>query len=115
MSVDLRAEKSGGSWVRCFGDHEEKGVHVSVNNISAHVTIEEVGITFEVDRDDLPAAWDSPIDVDELRAELISAVVTRMTGGVLKELFREIREQRQRAFWEGEHAAKAKIREALDL
>ena len=115
MSVDLRAEKPGGTWVRRFGDHESAGFEIAIGNTSAHVTPTAHGIMFAVDRQDVPAAWETPIDTVKLRAELLAAIVRHMSIEVLEELFREIHSQRQRAFWNGEQQAKSKIREALGL
>jgi hypothetical protein len=113
--IDLRIERPGGTWTRRFGDHEAAGFDVSVNDNSAHVTLRENGIMFAVDRHDLPAAWDKPIDVIKLRAELIAAILQHMSAEVLGAIFGEIHSQRQRAFWDGENASKTKIREALGL
>ena len=113
--IDLRAKRAGGTWVRRFGDHEENGVAVSVNDKSAHVTITALGIMFAVDREDVPAAWDAKIDVTKLRAELVATIISRMSVGVLEALFQEISSQRQHAFWDGANTARAKIKEALGL
>jgi len=115
MSIDLRAEHSGGSWVRRFGDHEESGIHVSINDKSAHVTLTTLGILFAVDREDVPAAWDAKIDVSKVRGEIVTTIVRRMSEQVLEELFREIYSQRQSAFWDGESKTRSKIRAALGL
>jgi hypothetical protein len=113
--IDLMAEKQGGTWVRRFGDHEEGGLQVSINDKSAHVTVTELEITFGVDRIDAPAAWEDPIDVAKLREQLVTAIVRRMSEAVLGALFREFHRQRQRAFCQGEHAIQLKIREAIGL
>lgn len=115
MDVDLRTEKPGGTWVRRFGDHEAEGVEVSIGRGSAHVTLGDIGIMFAIDRCDVPSAWESPIDVAKLRAEVVSALGKHMSMTVLKELIREIRVQRQRAYSDGERDVQAKIREALGL
>jgi hypothetical protein len=115
MSIDLRTEKPGGTWVRRFGNHEASGFGVSVGDKSAHVTLTALGIMFAVDRQDVPAAWDAAIDVIKLREELIATIVRRMSAEVLEALFGEIHSQRQSAFWDGEHATRTKIREALGL
>ena len=113
--VDLRTEKTGGTWVRRLGDHETAGMGVSVNDRSVHVTLTALGVTFAVDRQDVPAAWDKKIDVVQLRAELLAAIVRRMSAEVVESLLQVIHYQRQRAFWEGERATQIKIREALGL
>ena len=113
--IDLRAEKRNGSWVRCLGAHEQAGLEVSVNDVSAYVTLTAQGIRFGVDRTDIPAAWDDPIDVVKLREQLVAAVVRKMSATVLEELFREFHLQHQRAFRDGEHATRLKIREAIGL
>ena len=115
MSIDLRTERPGGTWVRRFGEHETFGIGVSINNASAYVTLEVLGIDFTVDRLDVPAAWDEPIDVLKLREELLAAIVRRMSTEVLEALFGVIHSQRQSAFRDGESAARDKIREALGL
>ena len=114
--IDLRTKKSGGTWVRRFGDHEAAGVHVSLNDASAHVsltTLQEV--TFSVDREDVPAAWAEPIDAAAVRAQLLAAVVRHMTVDVLGQLIGALQFQRDRVFRDGERAARDKIREALGL
>jgi hypothetical protein len=116
--INLTTECAGrrsGTWVRRCGDHETAGVGVYVNDTSAHVELLELKITFDVDREDIPAAWDTPIDVIKLRTELVAAVVRRMSEKVLEELLREVHLQRQSAFWDGERATRTKIREALGL
>jgi len=115
MSVDLRTEKHSGTWTRRFGDHEQQGFEVYIHSKSANVTITAHGIMFEVDRQDVPAAWDTEIDVFKLRAELMAAIVRRMSMEVLEELFGEIHIQRQRAFRDGEQIIRTKIRTALGL
>jgi len=115
MSIDLRTERSGGTWTRRVGEHEAQGFEVSLGNGSAHVTITSHGIMFAVDRHDIPAAWEPTIDVIKLRAELLAAIVRHMSVEVLEVLFGEIHSQRQRAFWDGGRDAKTKIREALGL
>jgi hypothetical protein len=115
MSIDLRTEKPGGTWVRRFGDHEASGFMISIGDTSAHVTLAAIGIMFAVDRQDVPAAWDATIDVIKLRAELIATIIRRMSTEVLEALFSEIHAQRQSAFWDGERATRTKIREALGL
>ena len=115
MSVDLRTDKLGGTWTRCFGDHEAVGVMVSINATSAHVTLTENGIMFAVERHDIPAAWDEPIDVIKLRAELIAAIVRCMSTEVLEALLGEIHSQRRYAFRDGQDTTRTKIREALGL
>jgi hypothetical protein len=115
MSIDLRTEKPGGTWTRRDGEHEAQGFEVSLGNGSAHVTLTAHGIMFAIDRRDIPAAWESPIDVVKLRSELIAAIIRYMSAEVLEALFGEIHHQRQRAFWDGNHAAKSKIKEALGL
>ena len=114
-SIDLRTDPCGGTWIRRFGDHEAKGFGVSTNDVTAHVTIIALELSFVVDRDDVPAAWEPTIDVPTLRAQLIPAIVRRMSVEILEELFREIRSQRQRAHWEGAREARSKIQEALGL
>ena len=113
MSVDLRAEKTGGTWVRRFGDHEAAGFDVSVNDTSAHVTLRALGIMFEIDRQDVPVAWAKTIDAFQLRLELLDAIVRRMSSGIIEELLGEFHAQRQRAFVDGVNAARTKIREAI--
>ena len=115
MSIDLRTEKPGGTWVRRVGDHETGGFMISVGDTSAHVTLTALGIMFAVDRQDVPAAWDTPIDIVKLRAELIATVMRQMSTEVLEALFSEIHSQRQHAFWDGERTTRTKIREALGL
>jgi hypothetical protein len=115
VSLDLRTERPGGTWTRRFGDHEQQGFEVSVNSTSAHVTLTAHGILFAIDRRDIPAAWDKPIDVVKLRAELIAAIVRHMSVEILEDLFREIHSQRQTAFRNGQHATRTKIKEALGL
>lgn len=115
MSIDLRTEKPGGTWVRRFGEHEAGGFKVSIGDKSAYVTLIAHGIVFAIDRQDVPAAWAPTIDIIKLREELITTIVRRMSTEVLEELFGEIHAQRQCAFRQGEQAARAKIREALDL
>jgi hypothetical protein len=119
MSIDLRTERPGGTWVRRFGDHEAKGFGVSIGNKSAQVTLTAQGVTFAVDSQDIPTAWDEPIDVLKLREELVAAIIRHMSPDVLEALFGEIYSQRQRAYSEGENAARTKIRttirEALGL
>lgn len=116
MSIDLRSTRGvGGSWVRCFGAHEDAGFSVYINDVSAHVTLTAHDLKFEVDRQDIPTAWAEPIDVVQLRAELIAAIVRRMTTEVAEELFQEMHSQRQSAFRAGEQTAKIAIREALGL
>ena len=115
MSIDLRTEKPGGTWVRQFGEHEAQGFEVSIGNGSAHVTITAHGIMFAVDRRDIPSAWASPIDVIKLRAELLAAIVRHMSVEVLESLFGEIHTQRRHSYWEGERATQTKIKEALGL
>jgi hypothetical protein len=105
--VDLR--------VRRFGDHEENSFAVSINDKSAHVTMTALGIMFAVDREDVPAAWDAKIDVAKLHTELVATIIRRMSVGVLNALFREISDQRQHAFWDGENTARSKIKKALGL
>lgn len=115
--IDLRTEQLSGTWVRRFGEHETHGFGVSIGNKSAHVTLTALGIAFVVDRQDVPAAWSGsePIDVIKLREELIATVVRHMSPEVLEALFGEIHTQRQRAFCEGDDAAKTKIKAALGL
>ena len=115
MDVDLRTERPGGTWVRRFGDHEAEGVEVSLGRGSAHVTLSDLGIMFAFDRDDVPAAWESPIDVAKLRAEVVAALGKHMSMTVLMDLIRAIGSQRQRAYHEGARDVQAKIREALGL
>lgn len=115
MSVDLRTERRGGTWTRRLGDHEAAGFEVSVNDQSAHVTLAAHGIMFVVDRRDVPTAWGKEIDVVQLRSELLATLVRQMSIEVLEELFREIHEQRQRAFWDGVQSIQTKIKEALGL
>jgi hypothetical protein len=113
MGIDLRTKKLGGTWRHRSGDCG--GFEVALNDESAHVTVTELGIMFEVDREDVPAAWEAKIVVDKLWFELVTTVVRRMSVEVLVELFREVSFQRQRALWDGEQKAKIKIREALGL
>lgn len=115
MDVDLRTDKPGGTWVRRFGDHEEAGVEVSIGHGSAYVTLADLGMMFSIDRCDVPAAWESPIDVTKLRAEVVAAIGKHMSVTVLKDLIRAIGAQRQRAYRDGERDVQAKIREALGL
>jgi len=115
MTVDLRTDKPGGTWVRRFGDHEAAGVEVSVGSTSAHVTLGDLGIMFAIDRQDVPAAWEKPIDVERLRKEVVAAIGKRMSMTVLKELISAIGEQRRHAYREGERDVQNKIREALGL
>ena len=115
MTVDLRSDRPGGTWVRRSGDHEGAGVAVSVGNTSAHVTLADLGIMFAIDREDVPSAWESPIDVVKIRSEVVAAIGKNMSTTVLKELIAAIREQRQRAYWQGEQDVRSKIREALEL
>jgi hypothetical protein len=115
MSIDLRTERTGGTWTRRFGDHEQQGFEVSISRESAHVTLTAHGILFAIDRRDIPAAWDKPIDVVKLRAELIAAIVRHMSVEVLEDLFREIHSQRQTAFRNGQHATQTTLRKALGL
>lgn len=115
MSIDLRTERPGGTWVRRFGDHEDAGFEVAIGNTSAHVTITAHGIMFAVDRQDIPAAWETPIDPVKLRGELLATIVRNMSAEVIEELFREFHSQRQNAFRSGDQEAKIKIREALGL
>lgn len=115
MDVDLRTDKPGGTWVRRFGDHEAAGVEVSVGRGSANVTLSDLGIMFAIDRCDVPAAWESPIDIAKLRAEVVIALGKHMSMTVLKDLIRAIGDQRQRAYRDGERDVQAKIREALGL
>lgn len=115
MTIDLRTDKPGGTWVRRFGDHENEGVHVSIGNTSAHVTLDDFGVTFAADRQDVPAAWESPIDTEKLRAEVVSTLGRRMSASILKELIREFRSQIKRAYLEGESDARSAMREALGL
>ena len=115
MSIDLRTERSGGSWVRRFGDHEAAGLTVALNDRSAHVTMTENGILFAVDRQDIPSAWSASIDVVQLRSELLAAIVRRMSIRVLEELLSEIHLQRQRALWDGARETQTRIKEALGL
>lgn len=113
MSIDLRIERPGGTWVRRFGLHEEAEIVVALNDASAHVTLTKLKLDFYVDRQDCPAAWDKHFDVGKVRGELLAAIVRRMSVEVLEALFREIYSQVQSARWEGEHEAKNKIRTAL--
>lgn len=115
MSIDLRTEKTSGTWVARFGDHEAAGFMISINDVSAHVTLISLMIMFRVDRRDVPAAWDETIDVIKLRAELLAAIVRHMSTEVLEILFGEIHSQRQHAFMDGEQEARLKIRVALGL
>jgi hypothetical protein len=118
VSIDLRTEKSSGScgsWVRCFGEHEANGFEVSLNNSSAHVTVKAVGIMFVVDRRDIPAAWEKPIDAIQLRSELLAAIVSHISNRVVEELFQEIHRSRAHAFHDGVHETQTKIREVLGL
>jgi hypothetical protein len=79
------------------------------------VTLEDLGITFAIDRVDVPSAYEETIDVVKLRAEVVAALGKHMSAEVLTELVRAFRQQRQRAYWEGERDAQSKIREALGL
>lgn len=115
MSIDLRTAKLGGTWVRCFGEHEDQGFEISIGATSAYVTVTALGIIFAVDRQDVPAAWEATIDVKKLHEELIAAIVRRMSPELLEALFGEIREQRGRAFRDGESALRTQIRELLRL
>jgi hypothetical protein len=116
MSIDLRVEKVGsGTWTRHFGEHEEQGFKIYANAVSAHVTVTAFGIQFDVDRRDVPAAWDEKIDVVTLREQLIATISRRMSTEVVEELFREFHLQRQHAFQDGESAAKHAIQKAIGL
>lgn len=115
MSVDLRTERPGGTWTRRFGEHEAQGFEVAISDKSAHVTITAHGIMFAVDRQDIPAAWESTIDIIKLHGELIAAIVRHMSVTVLEAMFGEIHVQRQHAFWDGERSVRTSIREALGL
>lgn len=115
MSINLSTDRTGGTWVRHFGGHEENGFEVYLGNKSAHVTMIPLGVRFDVDRNDVPAAWDEKIDVVKLRAELVATIGRRMSAEVLEELFREIYSQRQDAFRDGVSDARHKMREALGL
>jgi hypothetical protein len=112
--IDLMAEKQFGTWVWRFGAHEENGLQVAISDKSAHVTVAELEITFEVDRVDAPAAWVDP-NAAKLRGQLVAAIVHRMSATVLEELSREFHHQQQRSFHGGMNTAQLKIREALGL
>lgn len=113
--IDLMAERQSGTWVRRFGVHEEGGLQVAISDRSAHVTMTALEVTFGVDRIDIPAAWEEPIDGVKLRAQLVTAIVSRMSATILEELFKEFRWQQQRAHHNGEQEAQLKIRKALGL
>jgi hypothetical protein len=115
VSIDLRAHKTGGTWVRRFGSHEDQGVHISVRNDSAHVTLTSLDIMFAVDRADVPSAWDDVVDVVKVEAELKAAVLQRLSLEAITDLFRAISSQRQSAFSQGERSARFQMREALGL
>ena len=115
MDVDLRLNKPGGTWTRRIGAHEDAGVEVSIGDGSAHVTLGDLGIMFAIDRCDAPTAWETPIDIRKLRAEVVAALGKHMSMAVLTALISAIGEQRKRAYRHGERDAQAKIRKALGL
>jgi hypothetical protein len=111
--IDLCDKHYSGTWVRVTGEHEEHGFQISLGLHSVHITIQDLQLTFAVEERDIPAAFKTPIDVVDVREQLLNTIVKRMSVDLVLEFFKQFRSQRQQGFWDGERQAKAKIQGAL--